>query len=80
MIFFTVFIAFILTWFFIEITLYISNKNNKDIINKKITYKKFIFILRSISITLFIFIVIYMYNFEYKFFKKTIEYCLGVIK
>ena len=81
MIIFTVFIAFILVWFFIEITLFIFKKINKDTFeDKQISYKNFILILRFIAITLFIFIVIYMYNFDNKIFIKTIEYCLGVIK
>jgi H+/Cl- antiporter ClcA len=81
MIFIFVFVAFILTWFFIEITLFIANQNNNYTNNSNIiSYKRFVWILRFLTITLLAFIIIYMYNFENIKFQQAIEYCLGLIK
>ena len=81
MIYIIVFLAFILTWFFIEITLILANKNFKSTsIAGIISYKKFIKNLRIIAILLFMFTTAYMYNFQNDKFLEAIEYCLGVIK
>ena len=81
MIFVFVFVAFILSWFFIEITLLIAIRN-KDYANnsKKISDKKFILILRILAITLLVTTVIYMYNFQNIQFQQAIKYCFGLIK
>jgi len=81
MIFVFVFVAFILSWFFIEITLLIAIRN-KDYANnsKKISDKKFILILRIFAITLLVITVIYMYNFQNIQFQQAIKYCFGLIK
>ena len=81
MVYIIVFLAFILTWFFIEITLFLSNKNFKSTsIAGIISYKKFIKNLRIIAILLFMFTTAYMYYFQNDKFLEAIEYCLGVIK
>ena len=82
MIFVFVFVAFILSWFFIEITLLIANRNDDYVnnSNKKISYKKFILILRILAITLLVTTVIYMYNFQNIQFQQAIKYCFGLIK
>tara|TARA_B100000579_G_C22285395_1_gene600216 strand:- start:158 stop:403 length:246 start_codon:yes stop_codon:yes gene_type:complete len=73
--------AFILAWFFIEITLFFSNKNfNKLNYQDKIPYKKVIWYFRFIAITLFIMIFLYMYYFDNINFQKLIQYCLGIVK
>ena len=73
--------AFILTWFFIEITLFVINKNHNNINNlKKFSYFRFIWILRILAILLFFATNIYMYFFENTMFLKAVEYCLGIIK
>ena len=73
--------AFILTWFFIEITLFLANKNFKSTsIAGIISYNKFIKNLRIIAILLFVFTTAYMYNFQNDKFLEAIEYCLGIIK
>ena len=57
-----VIVAFILAWFFIEITLFLANKNFVDFNEvKKISYNKFIWNLRILAIFLFFFTAIYMY-------------------
>ena len=74
-------IAFLLCWIWIEITLFFTNKNAKELINiNGISYKKFIWILRILIITLFFSITIYMYFFENIRLQKAIEYCLGIIR
>ena len=81
MIYIIVILAFVLTWFFIEITLFIVHKNYKDPQNtKKIPYSKFIWNLRILAILLIFFTTIYMYFFENAKFLQAIKYCLGVIK
>ena len=73
--------AFILAWFFIEITLFLVNKNYTDLNNpNRITYIKFIWSLRILAILLFFFTGTYMYYFENTKFLEAVEYCLGVIK
>ena len=75
------FIAFVLAWFFIEITLFLANKNFKSTsIVGIISYNKFIKNLRIIGILLFMFTTAYMYNFQNDKFLEAIEYCLGIIK
>ena len=76
------FIAFVLAWFFIEITLFLVNKYNNEFINygKKISYNKFIWNLRILAILLFLFTTIYMYLFQNTKFLQAVEYCLGIIK
>ena len=73
--------AFILAWFFIEITLFLANKNYIDTkVKKEISFKKFIWNLRILAILLIFFTTIYMYFFENAKFLQAINYCLGVIK
>ena len=80
MVYIIVFLAFILTWFFIEITLFIVNKINYDKnVKKKITHKKFIWNLRILAISLFFITTVYMYFFENAKFLQAIEYCLGIV-
>ena len=74
-------IALLLCWIWIEITLFFTYKNAKELSNiKGISYKKFIWILRILIIVLFFCAIIYMYFFENIKFQKAIEYCLGIIK
>ena len=74
-------IAFLLCWSWIEITLYFTNENTREKNTvKKISYKKFIWILRILIFVLFFGLIIYMYFFENIKFQKAIEYCLGIIK
>ena len=81
MIFIIVIIAFILAWFFIEITLFLSKNNSYEIKNNgKISYKKFIWYLRFITIGLLLLIFIYMHYSGNINFEKAIQYCLGIIK
>ena len=81
MIFTIVIVAFILAWFFIEITLFLTYRGNNDEDDKgKISYKKFIWYLRLIAVALLILTFIYMQYSEDLSFKKAIQYCLGIIK
>ena len=81
MIILVVIIACILTWFFIEITLFIVNKFNFDSnIKQQITHKNFIWYLRMLAISLFFFTTAYMYFFEKAQFLQAVEYCLGIVK
>ena len=81
MIYIIVFLAFILTWFFIEITLFLANKNFISLNNSKsIPYNRFIFNLRILAVSLFIIVFIYMYHFQNAKFLEAVEYCLGIIK
>ena len=74
-------IALLLCWIWIEITLFFTNKNAKELSNiNRISYKKFIWILRILIIVLFFGAIIYMYFFENIKFQNAIEYCLGIIK
>ena len=74
-------IALLLCWIWIEITLYFTNENAREKITvKRISYKKFIWILRILIFILFFGAIIYMYFFENIKFQKAIEYCLGIIK
>ena len=81
MIFTFVIIAFILAWFFIEITLFFTYRNHSDQDDKgKFSYKKFIWYLRLIAVALLLLTFIYMQYSEELSFKKAIQYCLGIIK
>ena len=74
-------IALLLCWIWIEITLYFTNEDaRKKSVVKRISYKKFIWILRILIFVLFFGAIIYMYFFENIKFQKAIEYCLGIIK
>jgi len=74
-------IALLLCWAWIEITLYFTNKNAREKSTvKRISYKKFIWILRILIITLFFGVTSYMYFFENIRLQKAIEYCLGIIR
>ena len=74
-------IALLLCWIWIEITLYFINKNAREKSTvKRISYKKFIWILRILIITLFFGVTSYMYFFENIRLQKAIEYCLGIIR
>ena len=77
MIFIFVITAFILAWFFIEITLFLSNNNSND--RDKILYKKVIWYLRFIAIVLLFLTFIYMNYFGNINFDKVIQYCLGIV-
>ena len=80
MIILVVIIACILTWFFIEITLFIVNKFNYDSnIKQQITHKNFIWYLRILAISLFFVTTVYMYFFENDKLLQAIEYCLGIV-
>ena len=73
--------AILLCWIWIEITLFFTNKNAKELSNiNRISYKKFIWILRILIITLFFGVTSYMYFFENIRLQKAIEYCLGIIR
>ena len=81
MIYVIVFVAFILTWFFIKITLFLANKNFININeSKSISHRKFTLYLRIIAITLLACTFLYMYYFQNTKFIDAIEYCLGIIK
>ena len=74
-------IALSLCWAWIEITLYFTNNNAREKSTvKKISYKRFIWILRILIITLFFGVTSYMYFFENIRLQKAIEYCLGIIR
>ena len=74
-------IAFLLCWIWIEITLYFTSKNTKEKSTvKRISYKKFIWLLRTFIIVLFIGATIYMYFFENIRLQNAIEFCLGIIR
>ena len=74
-------IALLLCWIWIEITLFFTKKNTKELSNiNRITYKKFIWILRILIVVLFFGMTIYMYFFENIKFQNAIQYCLGIIK
>ncbi len=81
MIYVIVFIAFILTWFFIEITLFYTNKNDYFVNSKsQITYKEFIWFLRIIALLMILSTIIYMYFFENISFHEALKYCLGLVR
>ena len=74
-------IALTLCWAWIEITLYFTNKNAREKSTvKRISYKKFIWILRILIFVLFFGAIIYMYFFQNIEFQKAIEYCFGIIR
>ncbi|HJL57882.1 MAG: hypothetical protein HVK41_04905 [Pelagibacteraceae bacterium] len=74
-------IALSLCWAWIEITLYFTNKNARENSTvKRISYKKFIWLLRTIIVSLFVMTATYMYFFENIRLQKAIEYCLGIIR
>ncbi len=74
-------IALLLCWAWIEITLYFTNKNGREKSTaKRISYKKFIWVLRTIIVSLFVMATTYMYFIENIRFQKAIEYCLGIIR
>ena len=81
MIIIIVILAFVLAWIFIEITLFLANKNYKDTkVKKEISFKKFIWNLRILVIFLFIVTTTYMHFFENAKFQQVIQYCFGIIK
>jgi len=74
-------IALLLCWVWIEITLYFTNKNSREKSTVTgISYKKFIWLLRTIIVSLFVMTATYMYFFENIRLQKAIEYCLGIIR
>ena len=74
-------IAILLCWIWIEITLFLTNANSKETVNtKRVSYTKFIRVLRIIIISLFAIVTFYMYFFENIRLQKAIEYCLGIIR
>ena len=81
MILIIVILAFVLAWFFIEITLFIVNKNyNEENISNRNNHIKFVWYLRILAILLIFFTTIYMYFFENTKFLQAINYCLGIIR
>ncbi len=81
MVYIFVLLAFILTWFFIEITLFLVKKNFININESKIIHhNQFIFYLRILALSLFIIAIIYMYYFQNTKFLEAVKYCLGIIK
>ena len=81
MIFIIVIIAFILAWFFIEITLFLTYRDHNDQDDKgKISYKKFVWYLRLIGFALLLLIFLYMHYSGNINFEKAIQYCLGILK
>ncbi len=76
-----VIIAFILAWFFIEITLFLVKKNfisfNKS---KMIQHRRFLWHLRIIALSLLLLTSVYMYYFKNEKFLEAVKYCLGIIK
>ena len=81
MIFIIVIIAFILAWFFIEITLFLSYRDHNNQDDKgKISYKKFVWYLRLIGFALLLLIFLYMHYSGNINFEKAIQYCLGILK
>ena len=81
MIFTIVITAFILAWFFIEITLFLSYRDHNDQDDKgKISYKKFVWYLRLIGFALLLLIFLYMHYSGNINFEKAIQYCLGILK
>ena len=81
MIIIIIILAFVLAWFFIEITLFLTNKiyNDKNV-KKKNSFKKFIWNLRMLAIFLFFVTTSYMHFFENAKFQQVIQYCLGIVK
>ena len=74
-------IAILLCWIWIEITLFLTNANSKESVNtKRVSYTKFIRVLRIIIISLFAIVTFCMYFFENIRLQKAIEYCLGIIR
>ena len=81
MIYIFVLSAFILAWFFIEITLFLANKDFIDVNEAKIIpYSKFIWNFRILAVLLLFSTFVYMYNFQNEMFLNAIKYCLGIIK
>ena len=76
---FFVLIAFLLSWTWIELTIFISNRFINANLGKKYN-NKFIWYLRFIAISLLIISFIYMYLFEKENLQQAIEYCLGIIR
>ena len=75
---FFVLIAFFLCWFWIELTVFVSNSFinvNLD----KIFNNKFIWYLRFIAMSLLIISFIYMYYFQNANLQQAIQYCLGIV-
>ena len=80
MIYIIVITAFILAWFFIEITLFFSNNNSNRIIDQdEISYKKIIWYLRFVAIALLLLTFMYMHYFGNMNISKVIQFCLGII-
>ena len=81
MIYVFVIIAFILAWFFIEITLFLVKINfisfNKT---RMIQHRRFLWRLRIIALSLLLLTSVYMYYFKNEKFLEAVEYCLGIIK
>ena len=81
MILIIVILAFVLAWFFIEITLFIVNKDYNNVNNtNQFPHKKFVWYLRLVAIFLIFATITYMYYFENAKILAAIEYCLGIIK
>ena len=81
MIFTIVIVAFILAWFFIEITLFLTYRDHNDQDDKgKISYKKFVWYLRLTGFALLLLIFLYMHYSGNINFEKAIQYCLGILK
>jgi len=79
MVIFFVLIAFFLSWTWIELTIFVSNRFVSVNLNKKFN-NKFIWYLRSIALLLLLLSILYMYFFQNISFQKAIQYCLGIIR
>ena len=75
---FFVLIAFFLSWTWIELTIFVSNRFVSVNLDKKFN-SKFIWYLRFIAISLLIISFIYMYYFQNADLQQAIQYCLGII-
>ena len=79
MILIIVFLAFIISWAWIEITFIIFKRNVIE--NTSHIYEnKIIWLLRLLGIILLLGSVLYIYIFENIKFQETINYCFGIIK
>ena len=76
---FFVLTAFFLCWFWIELTVFVSNSFVNVNLDKKFN-NKFIWYLRYIAMSLLIISFIYMYYFQNADLQQAIQYCLGIIK
>ena len=79
MILIIVFLAFIISWTWIEIT-FIIFKRNILLNTGEIYENKIIWFLRFLASILLLASILYIYIFENIKFQQTIDYCFGIIK